>query len=165
MFCNHARPSFTSTSTSTSRHHNTARTVYQRRSIDAWPSKALLQCHDREPQLQSPAWRLPKALHRLLTTRRLRVETCGRGAGTHGDVLNLHTEVFWTDTRGGGGRRVIVSSACQNLPTEGHHVPQRFTKETLESLPIQSLRTGRTRHVPDSFNHLLYLKAVQFQLS
>ena len=31
------------------------------------------------------------------------VTTCGRGAGTHGDVLNLHTEVFETDTRGREG--------------------------------------------------------------
>ena len=42
---------------------------------------------------------------------------CGRGAGTHGDVLNLHTEVFEMDTRGRGGRKegegrgVTVSSA------------------------------------------------------
>ena len=33
------------------------------------------------------------------------VTQCGRGAGTHGDVLNLHTEVFETDTRGRGGER------------------------------------------------------------
>ena len=39
----------------------------------------------------------------------------------------------------------------------GYHVLQRFTKETLESLTIESLRIGRTRHVPDSFNHPLYL--------
>ena len=32
------------------------------------------------------------------------VKTCGRGVGTHGDVLNLHTEVFSADTRGGRGR-------------------------------------------------------------
>ena len=31
------------------------------------------------------------------------VTTCGLGAGTHGDVLNLHTEVFGTDTRRRGG--------------------------------------------------------------
>ena len=49
------------------------------------------------------------------------VKTCGRGVGTHGDVLNLHTEVFWTDTRGGGGERgkggVTVSSAYQDWST------------------------------------------------
>ena len=39
----------------------------------------------------------------------------------------------------------------------GYHVLQRFTKETLDSLPIQGLRIGRTRHVPDSSNHPLYL--------
>ena len=46
-----------------------------------------------------------------------------RGAGTHGDVLNLHTGAFWTDTRGGGrgeegegeGSWVTVSSAHRNL--------------------------------------------------
>ena len=34
-------------------------------------------------------------------TTRTCVTTCGRGAGTHGDVLNLHTEVFWDKTHGG----------------------------------------------------------------
>ena len=29
---------------------------------------------------------------------------CGRGAGTHGDVLNVHTEAFWMGTHGGGRR-------------------------------------------------------------
>ena len=50
------------------------------------------------------------------------VTTCGRGAGTHGGVLNVHTGTFWMDLRGAG---VIGSSAYQNLPTYGHHVPQR----------------------------------------
>ena len=40
---------------------------------------------------------------------------CGRGAGTHGGVLNVHTEAFFESTHGGQG--VIVSSAYQNLPT------------------------------------------------
>ena len=39
----------------------------------------------------------------------------------------------------------------------GYHVLQRFTKETLESLPIFSLTIGRTRNVADSLNHPLYL--------
>ena len=33
-------------------------------------------------------------------TTRTCVTTCGRGAGTQGNVLNLHTEVLETDTRG-----------------------------------------------------------------
>ena len=37
------------------------------------------------------------------------VSTCARGAGIHGDVLNVHTRAIWMDTRGawerGGGRR------------------------------------------------------------
>ena len=47
-----------------------------------------------------------------------------------------------------------------NGPHVVYHVLQRFTKETLESLPILSLRKGRARHVPDSFNHPLYLNTL-----
>ena len=47
-----------------------------------------------------------------------------------------------------------------NGPHMGYQVLQRFTKETLESLPIQSLRIGRARHVPESFNHPLYLNTL-----
>ena len=43
------------------------------------------------------------------------VSTCTRRAGTHGDVLNVHTGTFWTDTA--GKERVVVRSAYQNLPT------------------------------------------------
>ena len=46
---------------------------------------------------------------------------------------------------------------AMNGPHMGHHVLQRFTKETLESLPILSLTTGREQHVADSTNHSLYL--------
>ena len=45
-------------------------------------------------------------------------ETCGLAAGTHGNVLNVHTEAFWMDTRRGGREGVIIASpAYQNLPT------------------------------------------------
>ena len=71
-------------------------------------------------------------------TTRTCVSTCARGAGTHGDVLNLHTEgVLYIHT---GEQGVIVSSGNQNLPTYGCHVLQRFTKETNGSFPFSSLR-------------------------
>ena len=60
-------------------------------------------------------------------TTRTCVSTCARGAGTHGDVLNVH---------GHGAQRVIASSAYQNLPTYGYHGLQRFTKETSGSFPF-----------------------------
>ena len=44
------------------------------------------------------------------STTRACVETCGCGAGTHGDVLDGHTE------------RRVASSAYQNLPTYGYHL-------------------------------------------
>ena len=83
------------------------------------------------------------------------VSTCARGAGTHGDVLFVHTgRSEWTH----GGQKVIVSSAYQNLPTYGHHLLQRFTKETSGSFPFSSfLRIEREQHVPDSSIHSLYL--------
>ena len=79
-------------------------------------------------------------------------ETCARGAGTHGDVLNVHTVTYWTDTRRRGTRGdegegvFIVSSAYRNLPTKGYHVLQRFTKTNHWILPI--LRMERGQHIP-----------------
>ena len=63
-------------------------------------------------------------------TTRTCVETCARGAGTHGGVFEA--------THGEQG--VIVSSAYQNLPTFGYHVLQRFTKETFGSFLFSSVR-------------------------
>ena len=60
-------------------------------------------------------------------------------------------------------KRMLGSSLIDNFlfsmngPHLGYHVLQRFTKETLESLPVLSLKIGRTRNVPDSTNHSLYL--------
>ena len=90
--------------------------------------------------------------------------TCACGAGTHGDVLNLHTEVFWTDTRGRRGRRrerrgrVTVSSANhETAHIELSRASERFTERNPWFLPTQGLRTGREQHVPESSNHSLYL--------
>ena len=88
-----------------------------------------------------------------------------RGAGTHGDVLNLHTEVSETDTRGRGGgekegegRGVTVSSANhETAHVELSRALERFTERNPWFLPIQGLRTGREQHVPESSNHSLYL--------
>ena len=87
-------------------------------------------------------------------TTRTCVSACARGAGTHGDVLNVHTAVR---------ARVIVSSAYQNLPTWGYHVTQRFTKSNHWILQISSLRIAREQHVADSSNHSLCLiKLISF---
>ena len=52
------------------------------------PSKTSLCVRSKRP---SPCMPAPRA----------HVETCGRViAGIHGDVLNVHTETFWTDIRG-----------------------------------------------------------------
>ena len=77
-------------------------------------------------------------------TTRTRVTTCGR-AGTHGDVLNVHT-VFFLDghtvgrgreggrrEKGGGHRQWLLTEIC----TLGYHVHQRGSpKETLGSDPF-----------------------------
>ena len=104
-------------------------------------------------------------------TTRTCVKTCGRGVGTHRDVLNLHTEVVWTDTRRGrrrgrGEGGVTVSSANhETAHVELSRASEKFTESNQWILTILSLRTGREQHVPDPSNHSLHLKAVQFQLS
>ena len=68
--------------------------------------------------------------------------TCARGARTHGDVLNVHTEgvLYIQFCVLHGEQGVIGSSAYQKLPTYGHHVLQRFTKETFGSFLFSSVR-------------------------
>ena len=80
----------------------------------------------------------------------------------HGDVFSsVKTSDFLTFLE--RLKRMLGSSLIDNFlfsmndPHMGYHVLQRFTKETLESLPILSLTIGRTRNVPDSTNHSLYL--------
>ena len=76
-------------------------------------------------------------------TTRTCVTTCGRGAGTHGDVLNLHTEVFETDTRVRGGERrerggVTVSSANhETAHVELSRASERFTVKNPWFLPFK----------------------------
>ena len=48
-------------------------------------------------------------------TTRTRV-SCGRGAGTHGDVLNVHMGTFSMDTRGAGGSSpVLLTRFCPRM--------------------------------------------------
>ena len=65
-------------------------------------------------------------------------DTCGRGVGTHGDVLNLHTEVFWTDTRGGGRRggssSVLLAKIC---PQRVITCPRGSPKKRLRVYPFK----------------------------
>ena len=81
-------------------------------------------------------------------TTRTCVSTCARGAGTHGDVLNLHTEgVLYIHTEGAGGHRQFCSPKFAHVwLSRDSEVHQRnqwiFT--------IFSLRIGREQHVADS---------------
>ena len=61
-----------------------------------------------------------------------------------GTFLNLHTEVFETDTRGREERRVTVSSA----PSTKHgHAPRSIESKERELSICQSLRAERTRQM------------------
>ena len=71
-----------------------------------------------------------------------------RGADTHWDVLNVHTATFFIGKTcvfyhvHDHLNRMLGSSLIDNFlltmngPRMGYHVLQRFTTETLESLPI-----------------------------
>ena len=82
-------------------------------------------------------------------TTRTCASTCARGAGKHGDVLNVHTEAFLN--RHTGGRRQFC------LPRKAHLVFSHSTREVHQRNPwilhIFSLRIDREQHVPDSSNH------------
>ena len=88
-------------------------------------------------------------------TTRTCVTTCARGAGTHGDVLHLHTEVFWTDTRRAGGHR----QCC--LPKFGHVWSSRASevhhKKPMDLTHFQFENRSREQHVADSSKHSLCL--------
>ena len=96
-------------------------------------------------------------------TTRTCVSTCARGAGTHGDVLNLHTEgVLNGHTRGGGSSPVLLTRICPRMvitcfrgspkkPVDLHHF--QFENRSRAT----RCRFLQTFAVPD--------KAVQFQQS
>ena len=81
--------------------------------------------------------------------------TCARVAGLHGDVLNAHTEAFWTDTRRRGGPSSVLHA--KKCPRRVLACPREVHQRKPCIVPILSLSIGRTRHVPESSNHSLYL--------
>ena len=91
-------------------------------------------------------------------TTRTCVSTCSRGAGTHGDVLNVHTETFLnphTESRGEGvgHRQFCLPKIAHVWLSRASEVHQR----NFWIFPISSLKIGREQHVTDSSNHSLYL--------
>ena len=92
-------------------------------------------------------------------TTRTCVSTCARGAGTHGDVLNLHTEgVLYIHT---GEQEVIVSSAYQNLPTYGYHEIQGFTgtlrRESVVTVSVCLLPPEKDTHTHTHTHMYMFL--------
>ena len=86
-------------------------------------------------------------------TTRICFSTCARGAGTHGYVLNIHTEAFLKPHT--EGRRQFC------LPRKAHVEfslgPREVHQRNPWILHFFSLRIDREQHVPDSTNHSLYL--------
>ena len=75
-------------------------------------------------------------------------------AGTHGDVLNPHTEgVLYIHTESRGSSLVLLTKFAHVLLSRDSEVHQR----NQWILPIFSLRIGREQHVADSSKHSLYL--------
>ena len=56
---------------------------------------------------------------------RTQVSTCARGAGTHGGVLNVHTETCFVDT--------LVFFQCATPHTTHHHTTQNNTQQHTET--------------------------------
>ena len=67
------------------------------------------------------------------------VSTCARGAGTHGDVLNVHTGTFWVDTR--------EFTPCHTTHTHTpHHTPQHKTQHNIT-------QHDTPHHTPQQHDH------------
>ena len=78
--------------------------------------------------------------------------TCARSAGTHGGVLNLHTETFGTYTRGRLEPTHGGFSACQAAPLTPHtpHTLSAHTSHTLSTHTHNHFNTHAqhtTRHI------------------
>ena len=84
---------------------------------------------------------------------------CARGAGTHRDALNVHTEggVLSGHTEGRGRVRSSPVLLTTNGPRRLITCPRGSPKVSCWILPNLSLRIGREQHFPDFSNHSLYL--------
>ena len=89
----------------------------------------------------------------FMSTIKLCFSACGRGAGTHGDVLNVHTESVFESTHG-GHRQFCLQRTAHAWLSLG---PTGSPKVTTGCCPCSSLRKDREQHVPDSSNHSLCL--------
>ena len=120
--------------------------------------------------LRNPVCPLTKRLHvyvRNVTvctgTTRTCVSTCARGARTHGDVLNVHTEASGVDT--GSHRQFCLARKAH---VQFSLAPERFTKRNERILPIffefgRSVSRTTCSRFPQSFP--LPDEAVQLKLS
>ena len=84
------------------------------------------------------------------------LKTCGLGASTHGNVLNVNTESVLDGHTGaeGGSSPILLTKIC---PRRVITCPTGSPKVTLGCCPGSSSRRGREQHLSDSSNHLLYL--------
>ena len=74
-----------------------------------------------------------------ITTR-----TCRRGAGTHGDVLNVHTKAFWMDTRVGFQRVTTHNTQHSHTTTHNTATPQHTTHTTTTPTPTPTPQHNTT---------------------
>ena len=65
-----------------------------------------------------------------LAPTRTCISTCARGAGTHGDVVNVHTEASWMDTRGFFNVSHHNTTTRHNTPRPQHHTETEREKKT-----------------------------------
>ena len=77
--------------------------------------------------------------------------TCARGAGTHGDVLNVHTEAFLKPNT---GFSTSFFSATQHTNTQTHTDTQTHTKHTPRPpTPRPQPRPRPQRHIQHTARH------------
>ena len=87
--------------------------------------------------------------------------TCVRGAGIHGDVLNLHTEAFLNLHTGWSSPVLLTMNSPRRVLTR----PQRFTKDPLDLVHFQVENRSRTTCSRFLQSFALPDEAVKLQLS
>ena len=129
------------------------RTIASNTSTERLSASLQSKYHGGQNDCKFNSWRIKSG---ILTNKKKRENINAFGAGTNGDVLNLHTEGVFVHTHTGeeGGCRRQV---C--LPKFAHVGLSRGAREVHQRnnriLHIFTLRISREQHVLESSNHLL----------
>ena len=81
------------------------------------------------------------------------LNTCARFAGTHGGVLNRHTETFWTYTHPNTQPNTDNTQQYTTTPRHKTHIPLTLWAQTPHTLNTHAQHRTRHIHIPSHHPH------------